>query len=339
MRPMTALAACLAALRELDAAGDGDFIRIIPIGDFPNHHNGAHEITAEHIQQMAANFDRLDTDLLFDKDHASFFWGDTRAAGWSNAVEARDDGLYCRKPEWTSYGKPYIDGREYRYLSPVYFLDYDGKDGESMGARLHSVAITNLPYMDEGEIQHIGNSQPTGEDVAGQPPANDDPPQPKTNFMEREELIALFGLDENATDEEINAAMVNAKAALDAANTSEPEPEPASEDDLDARINAAVEARLAKRDKDDAETRAEALVNSYFGDDSTLDPKLKPFYLNAAKGDYEGTKAALAALKANSKGGRRTTRVPKTNSAPSTAPTLGAHNAAMKYVNEAYATN
>ena len=55
---------------------DGDYIKIVPIGYFPEHHNGAHRIEKHHIEQMADNFKNSGTDLLFDYEHNSL-WGDT----------------------------------------------------------------------------------------------------------------------------------------------------------------------------------------------------------------------------------------------------------------------
>ena len=146
----------------IPAGGDGEaapeWIRIVPIGAFPNHHDGAHEITAAHVQEMVANFTAHSVDLLFDVDHESLY-GNSRAAGWSDAVEAREDGLYCRFPVFTPTGQAHVDNRDYRYFSPVYVLNALDKQGKEIGARVLSVALTNTPYMDAGEIHAVGNSR------------------------------------------------------------------------------------------------------------------------------------------------------------------------------------
>lgn len=143
---------------EVAEQSDQDWIRIVPVGSFPNHHNGAHDVTTEHIQEMAENFNNSGTDLLYDIDHESLFLN-TRAAGWSADVEARDDGLYARYPSFTNFAASAVENREYRYFSPVYFLNARDKAGDRIGAVIDSVALTNRPYMDT-EIDHIANSLP-----------------------------------------------------------------------------------------------------------------------------------------------------------------------------------
>src|SRR5574342_202888 len=100
----------------------GEFIKIVPVGYFPNHPNGAHQIEKRHIDEMAKNFANTKTDLLFDYEHRSL-WGDSIAAGWSSEVQPRDDGLYVKYPEFTNTAKAKIADREYRYFSPVYRLN------------------------------------------------------------------------------------------------------------------------------------------------------------------------------------------------------------------------
>ncbi|MEM9665484.1 MAG: phage protease [Bacteroidota bacterium] len=138
------------------AADTGTMIRIVPVGNFPVHHNGGHEVTPLHILEMASNFEAGGTDLLIDVDHESL-WGRTRAAGWSSRVEARPDGLYMEYPTWTPQTEELVNERAYRYFSPVYTLSSTDKQGGQVGARLLSVALTNMPYMDT-EIEHVGNA-------------------------------------------------------------------------------------------------------------------------------------------------------------------------------------
>jgi phage I-like protein len=287
-----------ASASEIDT--DAEWVLVVPIGSFQNHHNGAHEVTREHVEQMAKNFAASSTDLLVDYDHASLYEGDTRAAGWSAEVRVTDAGLEMRMPEFTKAASQQIDDKEYRYFSPVYELESTGKDGAGRGARILSVAITSFPYFDEGEIDPIGNSA-----SAQNPPTN---PQP---FMEREALIQALGLADDATDEQINEALAKAKAAP------EPAPETAANSqakpDGKAKANSAAEgdddpvAQLAAQvaelsekleAKEQAETeagqkaKAEALVNSAIEAGKLL-PSEKKAYVNSAVLDFAETKAEL----------------------------------------------
>ena len=299
-----------------------EWIRIVPIGAFPNHHNGAHEVTAEHLDEMLTNYERRSTDVLFDFDHNSILNGDTKAAGWGTELEVRDDGLYMRQPDWTDAGLAAINGREYRYLSPVYVLESEDKDGNEAGAWLHSVALTNQPYMDEGEIDPIGNGKPSpGDDDVADPDGEEDPTEtqdddstddPSTaddpssmNERERKRLIALLDLEDEATEEEINEAYEArqedqdgdgepGEAGDEPGDGDEGAPEGAEggepdEEDVDAKVNAAVEAALAKRDE---EGRAKALVDSAVGK-GKITPAQKQVWLNSARTDFESTKKQL----------------------------------------------
>lgn len=58
------------------------------------------------------------------------------------------------KAEFNEEAKKYIANKQYRYLSPVFeFNSKDNKSGELVRAKLHSVALTNTPFIDElGEL-------------------------------------------------------------------------------------------------------------------------------------------------------------------------------------------
>ncbi len=273
-----------------------EWIRIVPIGLFPTHHDGPHEITADHVGEMFANFERTSTDVLVDLEHGSL-WGESRAAGWSDAVEVRGDGLYMRFPEWTPYGDTFVAAREYRYLSPVYQLTSVGKDGSERGARLISVGLTNSPYMDEGEVDPIRNSNPTGD------PAEDSNPPTTMSKTLRDRLIKQYGLAADSTDEQIEAAVETAQAEADAKAAE------AEKAEADAKAKEAEEAKAAEtlqqrvdrlekeaQDREAATTEAqvETLVNSAVQRGAIL-PADKDLYLNSARHDFGGTKAKLDA--------------------------------------------
>lgn len=285
-----------ASAAEIDTAAE--WVLVVPVGQFKNHHHGPHEVTREHVEQMAANFAASSTDLLIDYDHASLYEGDTRAAGWSTEVRVTDAGLEMRMPEFTKAAAQQIADREFRYFSPVYELESVGKNGSERGARLLSVAVTSFPYFDEGEIDPIGNN------ASGATGASTDTnPKP---FMDREELIKALGLAEDATDEQIKAALAAKSAQTE--TPAEPVPNgqatpkansPAGEDDPVSKLAAQVAAIAEKLEaKEQAETTAEveakadALVNSAISEGKLL-PSEKLAYVNSARLDFDATKAEL----------------------------------------------
>lgn len=183
------------------------WIHVMPIGRYEEFRGlgpgwgDPLEITAEHIQQMVANFARYGHDVLIDYEHAHL-WGETRAAGWIAAVEGRADGLWA-EVRWTTEAQRQIAEEIYRYLSPSFDLEYkDAASGERIGARLLPVALTNDPFFEVGLEQKIAARE--------------------TSMDELKKIAAALGLPETATLEDILAAIAELQAAL-AETTAEPE--------------------------------------------------------------------------------------------------------------------
>jgi phage I-like protein len=289
-----------------------DWVRLLQAGEYINHPDGPHEVTRQHLQEMVDNHQRREVDLLVDKDHDSLFRGETRAAGWIMELELREDGLYGTWPEWTNWGEGLVGSREYRYLSPVYVLNSEAKDGTPQGAMMDSVALTNKPYLDEGEADAISSRTPDPTD------------QTDSTVMDREDIIDALGLDDDATDEEINQALEAAGDALSEVDSlddltgdspsDEPEgdgneEEPSSEepsgeeptgeeveDMSEEKINSLIDRRLEEREEDQ---QAEQLVDQAIAN-GTIEPSEREIWLNSARADYEGTKDKLENKKAGS---------------------------------------
>lgn len=278
----------------VDIKTDDEFTKIIPIGSFPEHPYGAHEITLADVQSMYNNFQSRGTDLLVDYEHGSL-WGETKAAGWSPEVQVRDDGLYMKYPEFTPVAKNAVDAREYRYFSPVYNLQAKDKQGNRVGAVIDSVAITNRPYMVR-EIQHIRNQKTVQED----------------EMKYSEELKKKLGLAATATDDEVEKKLDDAvKAMNDHANDSSVEKDD-EKDDADKNVKPeesavlnsvisrldAIQKRLDDGDNKSKDEKVEALVNSAVSS-WKITAAEKDVYMNAARNDYEGTKKIVDARKVN----------------------------------------
>lgn len=65
--------------------------------------------------------------------------GPVPAAGWFD-LEAREDGLWAVNVEWTPRAMELLRNREYRYFSPAFYVDEEGRIVE-----LINLALTNLP--------------------------------------------------------------------------------------------------------------------------------------------------------------------------------------------------
>lgn len=268
---------------EIDAGSE--WLKIVPVGYFPNHHDGAHQIEKKHVEEMKRNFDASKVDLLFDYEHRSL-WGNSVAAGWGKEVDAREDGLYVKAPEWTARAQEMIAGREYRYLSPVYRLTTKNKLGIEIGATIISVGLTNTPYFDN-EIDGVSNSSSAESDM---------------KFSAA--FLARLGLAEGATAEQIEEK-VNSLTASQPGDPNgnkpaagSPEPTPTEGDKPKAPAAGQAETLPARVVKplDDAQQvqAAEALVNSAIADGRIL-PAEKMVWMNSALTDLGATKAALEA--------------------------------------------
>lgn len=305
--------------------GSEQWIKMVPLGDFPYHHSGGYTVLPEHIEQMVENFERRSVDVPIDYDHESFWGGSTRAAGWITDVEARldesdpnDNGLWVKYPEFTPAAEEALRNREFRYFSPVFTTGRLDKGGEGMGAVLLSVALTNDPFFDEGEIDPVGNaaSSLTPDDSSSAAHASSD--QDDNDAMYRDQMIALLGLEDSATEEEITVAFNSRMAGAGGAGGGAPDVDPPANEaagetgDAGSEPNAnsngpltpsgdedTVESRLQALEQERetalanaANDRAERLVNQAVEDRKIL-PKHRTAYLNSAKLNYDATKADL----------------------------------------------
>lgn len=121
------------------------------------------KVTNAHLNQMAETFAAEGKDILFDYDH-NCLWGESKAAGWGKNVEVRDGKIYVSM-EPTPEGRKLIENKEYRYLSPVYqTARTDRVTGKKINAwKLHSVALTNTPYLTE--LPAIKNNEMGGSEM------------------------------------------------------------------------------------------------------------------------------------------------------------------------------
>lgn len=123
-------------------------------GSWKGHWMGPFSLNAQMLNQIVEHQQAKKIPIVVDYEHASVFSDMAPAAGWLNASEARksDDGqteLYGQI-EWTDKAADYIRAKEYRFLSPtIVFNTRDRKSGEMGGASLHSVALTNKPFLEE----------------------------------------------------------------------------------------------------------------------------------------------------------------------------------------------
>ncbi|OEC61302.1 phage protease [Pseudomonas sp. ENNP23] len=143
-------------------------------------------------------------ELPFDYLHATELQApqgnDAPAAGWALEYRISERGAIEARVDWTSRAANSISAREYRYVSPVFLHDDDGRI-----ARFSSFGLTNKPNLTLKAL----NSETT----------------PENHPMELAEAIrAALGLPENATEQDAVAAINALKEAQAVALNSERSP-------------------------------------------------------------------------------------------------------------------
>ena len=141
-------------------------VQIAPIGEYVGSDAKGNpipeKIDAESLQKIADGLNSTDTEVLADIDHNASKPGvekDTKAAGWFHKFIVDPlKGLFATL-KLTKHGKELLENREYRYISPTFKLDKDGKPIE-----LHTASLTNLPAF-QGYIDPILNTESNMETI------------------------------------------------------------------------------------------------------------------------------------------------------------------------------
>lgn len=141
-------------------------VQIAPIGEYVGSDAKGNpipeKIDAESLQKIADGLNSTETEVLADIDHNASKPGvekDTKAAGWFHKFVVDPlKGLFATL-KLTKHGKELLENREYRYISPTFKLDKDGKPIE-----LHTASLTNLPAF-QGYIDPILNTESNMETI------------------------------------------------------------------------------------------------------------------------------------------------------------------------------
>ena len=204
-------------LRPLDDPGDGWYMI---------EANGEHPTTLENGKQIIQVLDNAamldlcrnwEKELLVDKDHLSRNPdNDTAAKSWmKNPAIWEDNWKYhlCVWQEWTPTGLNLIEGKEYKHFS----TEYEPETMESLGGnryrphRLVGLALTNRP--------NNRGQRPITNRESGKPITDNTP----TNMEELKKIAEQLGLTQEATLEEVLAAIATLQEATAEAQEAEAE--------------------------------------------------------------------------------------------------------------------
>ena len=209
-------------------------IKILPLGEVKTT-KGNFYVDEQSVNAMKEYFKKRGLDIVVDYEHQSLSDKKALAGGWIKDFYIKDNCVVA-KVEFTDIAKQEIENKQYKYLSPTLFL----KNGKPV--RLHSVALTNTPAIDnmyplflsedlkeelEGDdikmdikkiLEFLGlNENATEEDVLKkleELKANETVEEDLNNEMQlssNKEIISILGLKENATEEEIKNGLLNLK--------------------------------------------------------------------------------------------------------------------------------
>lgn len=148
------------------------------------------------VQELMKFVAAKKNDIVIDYEHQTLEGVEAPAAGWiKEFIFKGKDGLWVRV-EWTPRAREYIKNKEYRYLSPVVWA----RKADNRVVIVHSAALTNTPAIDGMEpIVNKGGTAPGKED----------------DKVLKKLICKKLGLPEDATDEQIQAAL---EKALDPGN-------------------------------------------------------------------------------------------------------------------------
>lgn len=192
------------AIALASAAGEANapkVIQLFKMGAHPSR-NGKPKIVrvdnlahAERIAAATAAYHRSN-EMVIDYDHQTIFaakdgvGGQARASGWSPKVFANDEGVFA-EVDWTEAAASAIDKKEYRYISPVFVHDRDGRPLFVVNATL-----TNTPSLDLLPAAASAFSQMIG-----------------VQSMNYGPIAKALGLGDDASEEEILRAIANLSGA------------------------------------------------------------------------------------------------------------------------------
>ena len=187
------IARCLVELGEI--TDNEQWVLLLPRGYLPARdgrrwHNPDPEGVVTRSLAHAGTTDPV-IDYEHQTDHAGRNGQAAPAAGWIKELRAEADGIRGRIT-WTDKALAHIRAKEYRYFSPTFTYDKNGRIGMVLRG-----ALTNNPALD---LPALASNQPE-------------------NSMNEKllKLLAFFGLTEANADDDaaLDAALAKAEAALD----------------------------------------------------------------------------------------------------------------------------
>ena len=220
-------------------------------------------------EAVVARFEAHGLELPIDINHRMELMPageEAPAMGWITALDVREGAIWARV-EWTPRGEEALRNREYRYISPAFLHDEQGRILELLSAALVTQPAFRMPALAAREPSHTSKEQ----------------------IMDRKALCQRLGLPEDADDAAVLAAidtLKQASASEDKDITPERYVPRADYDRVQAEL-AAVRKELAERERRALAEAAEALVEDGIRA-GKIAPASRDFWLGVASENKEG---------------------------------------------------
>jgi len=186
----------LYALKSIDGAPEE--FQLFPYGQIDIDGEPPAFLDDESMNVIIADFKRRANDMVIDYEHQTLAGTQAPAAGWvKKFINRGKEGLWVTV-EWTKQAKEYLENREYRYFSPVFWVADKGRKI----LKVENVALTNYPG--------INNLKPIMAKMSLDEKAARESRSKKYNIGKyRKEakmlskLKKLFGLADDATEDKV----------------------------------------------------------------------------------------------------------------------------------------
>ncbi|MGR3219221.1 MAG: phage protease [Candidatus Anammoxibacter sp.] len=247
-------------------------VQLLRIGSFEDYGDTL-EITSDMLRQMKKNFDDdiKRTKIAVDFSHRS---GD-EAAGWIQSVGLEDnDSKLFIVVEWTEAAEKKILGKEFRYLSADFNLNFrDNETGKSFGAVLNGGALTNRPRL-KGMDAILHDLDVSDKKRQAIKRILDDEPETKEETMKFDEIMKA-AKDANLSEDESNelAKSMGVKLAED-----KPEPKKEDKPKEDVQLSDAEKENIQLKEK--METMEKEAAFDVLLSDGKACPAQKDAYLS-----------------------------------------------------------
>jgi phage I-like protein len=180
--------------------GDTTWNQLAVVGKWDGHWQGPFEISAKDISQLEQSISASRVEIPIDYGHATLYDREAPAAGWVKSAQTRDvsgQPVLFGQLKWNARAAAAIRGGEYRYLSPtIQWRSIDRVSGKMGGTSLHSVALTNKPFLHELPAVQLTSIRAAMRQLEEESPMNEE---------QRKKMALALGLSEDATVEQIEA--------------------------------------------------------------------------------------------------------------------------------------